>query len=73
MLFAGADFRVYSHCVGYSRFFSAGADFRVYTRCVGYSRFYLLGQIFVFIHAVLAIAGVICWGRFSCLYTLCWL
>ena len=32
-------------------------DFRVSTRCVGFSRCYLLGQIFVFLHAVLAIAG----------------
>ena len=36
---------------------SAGADFRVCTRCVGYSRCYLLGQIFVFLHDVWAIAG----------------
>ena len=54
-LSARADFR--ARCVGYSRFLSAGADFRVCTRCVGYSRCYLLGQIFVFLHAVWAIAG----------------
>ena len=42
---------------------SAGADFHVSTRCVGYSRCYLLGQIFVFLHTVLAIAGFYLTGQ----------